>query len=400
MEAIILDGHLKSALSVVRSLGKKGIHVSVGSERKSALACHSRYATARFLYSSPYTDRAGFVRAVKAEAVRIGGKPVVYPLSDATTLALFDAQKELEEYLTLVFSKRESVEIAFDKAATYSLARISNVPTITTYQPVTTEELTRLAGKLVYPAVVKPRRSVTKHGDTYVFGTARFVIDAAELITTYKTVTETLGESPLIQERVVGEEYGVEMITHEGVPLASVVHHRIRSLSPTGGASVLKEIEPEGALRSMLVTYAEKLALALSWEGPIMVEFKVDSDTRTPKLMEVNGRFWGSLPLSVAAGVDMPHLYYLLASGAELPKELITAREGVVTRHFLGDMMNLIRVWFSRDPMRAYAYPKRLQALKDFLKTPKGTKGDIWSWKDPKPAFFEVFDMMKKYLWK
>jgi predicted ATP-grasp superfamily ATP-dependent carboligase len=393
--AIIIDGQLKSALAAVRSLGKAGVYVSVGAERKSAPALHSRFTKTRFVYPSPYTEKDAFIRAVKAEAVRLGGKPVIYAFSDVTFLLLHEHRSELREYATLVFSNEKSIGIAFDKAATYSLARVSSIPTISTFTPATEDEFTRLRGTFQYPVVIKPRQSVTWRGGVGVFGSAKFAMDADDLKTKYDAMREKFGQPPLIQERVVGEEYGVEMIAEKGEPRALVVHHRLRSLSPTGGASVLKEIESGGALHEILVTYAKKLVHELLWEGPIMVEFKVDSDTRTPKLMEVNGRFWGSLPLAVHAGVDMPYLYYLLATGGELPKEVVTPREGVTTRHLMGDMLHLIRVLFARDPMRSLVYPKRLQAVKDFFKTPKGTRGDVWSFSDPKPAFMELIDILK-----
>ena len=86
--ALILDGNLKSALAVVRSLGARRINVSVGATRSTGMALHSRYATARFTYPSPYTHQDEFIEAVKAEAQRLGGKPVVYAMSDPTWVSL------------------------------------------------------------------------------------------------------------------------------------------------------------------------------------------------------------------------------------------------------------------------------------------------------------------------
>jgi predicted ATP-grasp superfamily ATP-dependent carboligase len=336
---------------------------------------------------------------VRAEAIRLGGKPVVYALSDATYLSLYAVRESLKDDMTLVFPDSKSVEIAFDKAATYSIARVSNVPTITTHMPVTTEEVERLGMTLSYPSVIKPRKSVSWQEGKGVFGSAEYVHTKEELMSAYTRLCEVCGEPPLVQERITGEEYGVEMIAHEGKPLALVAHRRIRSLSPTGGASVLKEVAPHGALFDMLTTYARKLTLELKWEGPIMVEFKVDSDTRTPKLMEINGRFWGSLPLSVAAGVDMPFLYYLLATGGDYHNMQAEPKEGVLTRHFLGDVRHLLHVLIPGGRMRKYGYPSRREALRAFLSLPRGTTSDVWSWSDPIPAFYEVIDAIKK-LWK
>lgn len=339
---------------------------------------------------------SGFILQVKNEAIRLGDKPVVYAFSDATYLALYAQRTELDSCMTLVFPDSKSIEIAFDKAATYSLAKVSGIPTITTYTPETGEEVRRLGTTLTYPAVIKTRRSVTWKNNTGIFGSASFVQDNTELEKKFRELKERLGEAPLIQDFMQGEEYGVEMLAHNGHIHARVVHHRLRSLSPTGGASVLKETLHEGELRSMLESYAEKLVTKLSWTGPIMVEFKVDSDSKRPYLMEINGRFWGSLPLSIIAGVDMPYLYYLLATGQELPKEMVTAYEGVISNHFLGDVKHLLKVLFARDPMRKMLYPGRGQAMRDFCMLPLGTQPDVWSFSDPNPAFFEAIDAFKK----
>ncbi len=398
MSALILDGHLKSALAAARSLGAQNIHVSAGSERKTAMTLHSRYIKNAFVYPSPRTQEAAFLNAIEKELRRMGDKPVVYAFSDATLLPLYRARARFAEFATLVFPEERAMEIAFDKAATYSLARISNIPTIPTYTPVTPTELEEVGKKLKYPAVVKPRKSITTNKGVHHFESAVFVHSKPELASVFEEMRTRLGEAPLIQERIIGEEYGVEMIAHEGNAQSLVVHHRLRSLSPTGGASVLKETVEKGVLRDMLLTYAHKIVSELCWEGPVMVEFKVNSDTKTPLLMEVNGRFWGSLPLSIAAGADIPYIYYVLATTGVLPQTPVP-KEGVVTRHFVGDVRHLVRVLIGSDPMRKHMYPKRREALRLFFHPPKGTKGDIFMLSDPKPSLMEIVDILSR-LWK
>lgn len=393
---MVLDGELKSALAIVRSLGMKDITVCVGAERESGMALHSRYVTTRFAYPSPYTNVSGFITAVEKECMRLGDMPVIFACSDATFLAIYEARERLEKVATLVFPDSRAMEIAFDKAITYSLARVSGIPTITTHMPTNADELRRIGEKVRYPAVVKPRKSVTRKDGVRHFGSARFVHTPAELTATFTSLHDLLGEPPLVQERVIGEEYGVEMIANGGNPYALVTHHRLRSLTPSGGASVLKATCEKGPLRDMLETYARRIVHELAWTGPIMVEFKVDGDTKTPKLMEVNGRFWGSLPLSIAAGIDMPYHFYHLATTKQFPSEAVMQKDGVVTRHFHGDVRHLLTVLFAFDKMRPYTYPKRRTALREFFVVPKGTHGDVWSLHDPKPAMMEVFDIWKR----
>jgi predicted ATP-grasp superfamily ATP-dependent carboligase len=399
MGAIILDGQLKSALIVVRSLGRRGIRVSVGAEHGTAMSLHSRYTSRTFTYPSPYSTRTAFVESLVREASALGGKPVVYAMSDATFMAVHAHRDELAQHLTLLFPDEHAMGLAFDKAGTYALARFSSVPTPATYFPATREEVEVLGKELTYPAVSKARRSLTMKDGQGIFGSASFVWSSQELASRFSQSLETLGEAPIIQEYVPRDEYGVEAMTLNGKVGALVVHHRIRSLSPTGGASVLKETLAPGPLYNELTGYAEKLIQELAWSGPIMCEFKV-SDTREPKLIEINGRFWGSLPLSVAAGVDMPHLYYELLGKGELPSPRVEGRAGVITRHFLGDVRHLLRVLFARDRLRSLRYPKRRQALRDFFRLPPRTESDVWSMGDPAPALMEVVDTCTHRLWK
>ena len=396
MKAIVLNGDLKSALCAVRSLGQAGHEVTVGAERESGMAYHSKFAKDSFVYPSPYTNRAGFVEAVIEQANEIGEKPVVFAFSDATYLSLHEAREELAEVCTLQYPDSEKVAMAFDKASTYSLAKVTGVSTITTWSPGTSEELTRIATNESYPLVLKARQSVTWKEGKGVFGTACFVHSGDELVKKYKDITEETGEAPLIQKFIEGEEYGVEMLADKGEVFARIVHHRLRSLSPTGGASVLKETIIEGELYRELTELAGKLVRALSWSGPIMVEFKVDADSRKPLLMEINGRFWGSLPLSVFAGVDMPTLYADWVCNGKKPEQVVEATKEVTSIHQAGDIAHLLKVLFKRDTMRKVLYPKRLSAVRDFLVHSKATKYDVWSLKDMKPGFMEIVDILKR----
>ena len=68
-----------------------------------------------------------------------------------------------------------------------------------------------------------------------------------------------------------------------------------------------------------------------------MVEFKVNFDSKRWVLMEINGRFWGSLPLAVLAGADFPRfLYEMLVKGRRsFPSSF---RVGLYARNMLADI--------------------------------------------------------------
>src|SRR5690606_2968691 len=192
----------------------------------------------------------------------------------------------------------------------------------------------------------------------------------------------------LVQERVTGPGIGVFLLAREGRSLAAFGHRRIREKPPTGGVSVYREsVRPRPDVRR----HAERLLEALGWTGVAMVEFKEDVATGTPYLMEVNGRFWGSLQLAIDAGVDFPRLLVSSALGEEVgpAPEL---REGIRSRWEWGDVDHLL--WMLLRGPRARAIdptlPGRLAALGRFLVPWRpGDRPEVLRWSDPRPFLRE-----------
>lgn len=392
--ALVLDGHLKSALACVRSLGARNIHVVCGAERQSAMACHSKYVQKRFVYVSPKIDQDGFIKSIIEESKKLkardGQKPVVFCFSDATMLTLAQSLELLMEYVVILFPSLESVEVASDKVRTYLLAQKLCIPTITTYAQ---DEIDTVS----YSAVVKNRHSIVWNEGKSTSGSATFVFSKEELLSEYSKIQTQTGEAPLIQEFIQGDEYGVEMVCDQGEPCATFVHKRIRSLSPCGGAGSVKETAEETGEVGLMRQYAVALVKELKWHGPVMVEFKVNAHSGQVLLMEINGRFWGSLPLAVKAGIDFPMMVYQLAVGdtvAKMPEAFLSPY--VRTRHFLADCKWLLAVWFKHDKLRAVLYPSRLRALYDFEKEFFISKGDVFVWNDIKPSIMEYVDLFLK----
>ncbi len=392
-KALVLDGHLKSSLCAVRVLGKSGAEVVVAAERSSAAALHSRYAKSTFVYTSPKDSQEQFVADLRkfaaAEFSRTGKKLVAYCFSDATYLSVARNYDELKEWMVMLLPSADNMEIAFSKDSTYQLAQKLSIPTIKTY---TLDE----RFSIDYPAVVKNTHSVTWQEGESASGTASFVFSADGLNIEYETIKNSAGEAPLIQEFIAGDEYGVEMMCDAGEIVAEFAHKRIRSLSPRGGAAVVKETAAHTSEVKLMKNYARELVEALSWSGPMMVEFKLDERDGSVKLMEINGRFWGSLPLPQKAGVDFVGDYWQLASQSKQQLTQTAAALPVRTRHFLGDLKWLWGVMFNHDQLRSTLYPNRFKAFVQFKLEIFRSQGDVWDWRDPLPSLWEVIDVIKK----
>jgi predicted ATP-grasp superfamily ATP-dependent carboligase len=190
----------------------------------------------------------------------------------------------------------------------------------------------------------------------------------------------------LIQEYISGQGQGVFALCDHGKPIVFFAHRRLRERPPSGGVSVLSEsIEPNPEAHRM----ARAIIEYVGWHGVAMVEFKVSAEG-TPYLMEVNGRFWGSLQLAIDAGVDFPWLLYQLTTGRVVDRA-DGYTTGVRCRWLLGDLASLCRVLVSNgsSPLRP-RFGKARSVLQFLNFFEKASRYEVNRWDDVKPFLFEV----------
>jgi hypothetical protein len=128
------------------------------------------------------------------------------------------------------------------------------------------------------------------------------------------------------------------------------------------------------------------------WRGVAMVEYKLDRASGTPYLMEVNGRFWGSLQLSIDAGVDFPNLLARVALDMPTPPTA-TFRVGTRSRWWWGQVDHVL-ARIRRPEMRSLpsGTPGMIRTLTQLLLAPlgRGDREEVFRFADPCPFWYET----------
>jgi predicted ATP-grasp superfamily ATP-dependent carboligase len=243
--------------------------------------------------------------------------------------------------------------------------------------------------RIEYPAVVKPIRSRFPTRDGWLCTSVHYAYSKDELQRLYRS-TEYLASYPsLIQERVIGPGMGAFFLFDRGKVVAEFAHRRLREKPPSGGASVLCE---SAVVDPSLRKFAVSVLGSISWHGVAMMEYKQDRRTGDFFLMEVNGRFWGSLQLAIDAGVDFPHLLCELALGRK-PTKAPAYSGGVKSRWLLGDLDHLLLrlCKTNRQLQIPESAPSRIRTLIDFFESAgRDLYHEILSGKDPAPFLYEL----------
>jgi predicted ATP-grasp superfamily ATP-dependent carboligase/protein-tyrosine-phosphatase len=383
---LVTDGDERAALAVTRSLGARGIPVFVGAEGRSSLAGASRHCRAAFRYPSPWTHPDEYAESVLEHARRFGAG-IVFPMTDIAVEILGEAVSRAAAPLVLPMPPLGQYRALSDKYALMADAQRLGVPIPDTVFVPDGDVEKALEQVRRWPVVVKPGRSLVRFEGRWRKTAVRYAHDADQLRTIYRE-SEHLRAPSLLQSRVVGEGQGVFGLFDHGRPLALFAHRRLRERPPSGGVSVLRESMP---LREPLKGHALRLLESARWHGVAMVEFKADAATGEPYLMEVNGRFWGSLQLAIDAGVDFPRMLYELAAEKEVKAPVAPYKSGVRSRWWLGDLDHLLLRL--RKPDRKLdlppGSPSRARAVVDFL-NPWGAKGEVLRASDPLPGLLEL----------
>jgi len=383
MKVFVTDGYQRPALAIARALGRRGAHVIVGEERPVSLASLSKYSARHVTYPSPYSDPEGFVRFMRAFVAR---EPVdvLLPVTDVTTHLVSREQRDLVDYTSLAVPPFEAFDLVTDKARLVEYAARLGVAVPRTEIVDGRAGLAGALERIVYPAVVKPVRSRIPTANGYVAGTAHYVRSQAEVERLYDEHAYLAELPSLVQQRVVGPGVGMFALFDRGRIVAEFAHRRLREKPPSGGASVLSE---SVAVEARLRDEAVRLLSPLGWHGVAMLEYKEDLRTGTRYLIEINGRFWGSLQLAIDAGVDFPSLACALAreESIEPPRPYAV---GVRNRWIFGDLDHLLlRLARSRAALDLPdEAPSKARVLFDFLKlAQRGLRYEVVSADDWRP---------------
>jgi len=388
MKALVTDGDERPALAITRSLGRRGISVLVAEERPASLASSSRYCAGHVTYPSPYRRPEAFQRFME-DFVRRERVDVVVPVTDVTTALTCRNRAAIERYSAIAAPPFDAFDLASDKSSLLRSAVRCGIPIPRTHFVDGIASLRPIAGCVEYPAVVKPARSRIFTDRGWVGTRVHYASSEADLWRLYEQ-TDYLASFPsLIQQRLVGAGTGLFVLFDHGRLIAAFAHRRLREKPPSGGVSVLCEsIQVAPRLRDDAV----RLLGPLGWHGVAMLEYKEDASTGNRFLLEVNGRFWGSLQLAVDAGVDFPYLCCQLALGRP-PDAPPAYRVGVRNRWFIGDLDHLLSrlCHADRDLCLPDGAPSRWRTLLDFLKcTRPGVHDQVARHEDPGPFLYEL----------
>ncbi|MFC4247929.1 ATP-grasp domain-containing protein [Natribaculum luteum] len=365
-----------SSVACLRSLGRRGIRTIAVSEHERSPAARSKYCDETVPVPDPHDDLLAYKDALRSIAMRPDVATII-PVRDVDVYVLSKYRSEFRDYVATPWPDMETLAKTHDRVQLFEAAEKADVPMPETGLLDESRDWDR-------EWIVKARYAVL--ADEYVdhYSPSQFVDPPT---TEYlrpgvepdvDVFRREMHHVPLLQEYVPStDEYGFFALYDHGEPVATFQHRQIRAYSYAGGPSSFRESVRIPALENA----GRDLLDQLEWHGLAMVEFLRDDDGEF-RLMEVNPRFWSSLPFSVQAGADFPYYYWLLANGE---KERIDHEyEAGIAGHLLrGELLYLRSILFedyelTEKPSFSSALTDVLWSIVEHPRFDYASTDDVW----------------------
>jgi predicted ATP-grasp superfamily ATP-dependent carboligase len=357
------DAPSYGVLAGVRGLRQAGYAPYVAIATRDAYSRRSRAAAGIVQVPDPGTDRVSYVCALAEVSSRLGVAAVL-PGTDLGLVALSLGSDRFAADVAVGTADPETVRRATDKLELEHLAADAGLATPATLH-LTRSQL-EACDDVPLPAVVKAARTrMPTAGGGFASSRVQRVSTKRQLMQAAAAVP---GEVVLIQPALEGELTATCGVAWQGEVVA-IVHQAARRIYPPGrGITAFAETVPA---EPRLDAGVRRLIRSLGWSGIFQAQFVCAAGTS--HLIDLNPRMYGSLPLALAAGVNMPAIWadLLLRRVPHVPSYRVGARFRSEER----DLALLAVSAFSRD----------WRTVADVLRPHRHTAHALGSLRDPMP---------------
>lgn len=306
------------------ALGKKGLVFACdASQEASAL----QDADESFLVPSVSDDNYfdSLIEICKQKKVRL-----LIPLND---LELPYLSRQRDRFLSIgtipVVSDPEVIDTCFDKFATFEFLQKIGVSVPKTYVSLSDAKDALKSGEISFPLVVKPRWGSGSIGIEYPE-------DEEELDLAYRFVKKTVGRSILakvsstdfercilIQEKLIGPEYGVGIVND--LDTNHMTTFIKRKLAMRAGETDKAYTVHNDEIKQIAKTISKSLCHRGNLDCDVII------GENGAKVIELNPRFGGGYPFSHVAGANIPAALIAWANNDPINPDWLTVQENITS---------------------------------------------------------------------
>jgi carbamoylphosphate synthase large subunit len=285
-------------LGVAYCLKKAGFKVYLLTHNKNNAGHHSRFIAKTFSYKSESDLVHTVLDIVKKEKIDL-----VMPYDEIETRTIKEHQHLISPYAACSWATApEKFNTGIHKSKLAEFLEQKDIPCPPTSSPVDHEKIKSIIEQYGFPLLAKKTRSSAGRGIQK--------IHSAEALGDFFKYNEP--SDFLLQPFLVGSDVTCNVICKNG----EIICHTLQESPVKYG----EEYNANDTLTyhedNEVLEIVSKMMKALEWHGVACVDLRRDAKTSKPHILEINGRFWGSvLPSYIKAGVNFPAILAALSLG-------------------------------------------------------------------------------------
>lgn len=303
------------------ALGGRGLVHAANSEWSPALQVADKAVTTPLIYDSTYIDFL-LDYSLKHDI------NAIISLFDIDLPVLAQSKRRFDKNgIQVVVSDYNVTQICNDKWKAFEFFKNNNINTPKTYISISDAVMDLKNGNVSYPLIIKPRWGMGSIG-IYTAENINeleilYIKVKTEILKTYLKFEskEDLNKAVLIQEKLNGQEYGLDVVNDlNKIYVTTFVK---RKLAMRSGETDQAITEDNQTLRD----FGEKISFALQHIGNLDADCFVVN--HTPYMLEMNCRFGGGYPFSHLAGANIPQAIISWLNNEKPPKDVFEIEYGV-----------------------------------------------------------------------
>lgn len=260
-------------------------------------------------YIVPLTTDPQYIPILKSIAFKERIHLLIPTIDDELPLMGRHAESFLAMGVRVVVSSEQTGIICNDKKLTAQFLAGRGLPFVQTWSPADLD-----FKSLTYPLFLKPRSGRGSVGAYPVANERelRFFLDYVR--------------DPVVQEYLPGREFTIDLLTD--------FNGRVISIVPRERLVIRSGVSDQGRTwkNPVMIELAAKTARALEIRGPANIQVKWNNEQAT--IFEVNPRFSGGIPLTIAAGADFPNWLIQMRCGIRVRPGIGKFTDGLIMACF------------------------------------------------------------------
>lgn len=314
--ALIIDGHGRADLGVVRALGERGVPIYLLTNDPASPVAASRYVTRVLPYPPRDASDDERLRALIEIGRQFRYPPVFFSTGDSSLMLFSRHRRLLEKYYRHHIGEPRLVEAMYDKVLFASLAAAYGLDVPFSATPRSLSDLKDVIDRFTFPVMVKAaeKRRWDEHPEMYELtgGNLKGVrLETKEELLAFYRAASRYDRRMVIQDYIDGRDEELwsfhGFIGRDGDLLAGFTGQKVRTypIHRGIGCFVVSKYEPavaEAGIRALTT---------LGYTGHASVQMKRVPGTNRFRIFEINCRYSSWNGLHAPAGVNMAYAAYL-----------------------------------------------------------------------------------------